>query len=348
MSTSKRTVRTTPDLESRPPVASTRRVSVRAVAFDFENKTTQSLELAQVEGACQGGRFVWLDIDLATETEPQTLLSSFELLDPETIERMLTDEPAVQVLRFESYLHLVLSGCSAPQDRPLAMERVDVAISERLLLTVHQGARRFLDTVRQEYRRDFERYAKSPSFMIYEIFDALTDHFVQVQKTLERRVHALQRQLVGGDPDPGLFSRVSELWSDLLHYRSILVPTRTALSELSTRRSPFVAEATQAFLGNMVGTVERVLQDVLVDRDILSQSLSLQMSITADRTNRAMSKLTVISTVFLPLSFLCGVYGMNFTVIPELQWPYGYGYFWGLVVLVVLGQLIVMRRARLL
>jgi len=85
----------------------------------------------------------------------------------------------------------------------------------------------------------------------------------------------------------------------------------------------------------MAGTVDRVLQDALVDRDILSDSPNNSMSMVAHRTNKVMSKRTVVSVIFLPLSFLCGVYGMNFEVLPELKWSWGYGAFWSAVAVIV-------------
>ena len=109
-----------------------------------------------------------------------------------------------------------------------------------------------------------------------------------------------------------------------------------------------LSEATQAFLANMVGTVDHLLQDMLVDRDILTESLNLHMSLVSHRTNQVMKRLTVVSVVFLPLTFLVGVYGMNFEILPELRWRYGYLYFWSLVVAGVMTLLYMLRRSRLL
>ena len=127
-----------------------------------------------------------------------------------------------------------------------------------------------------------------------------------------------------------------------------MLPARALLNDLSTRRSLFISEATQRFLGNMVGSVDHVLQDMLVDREILSESVNLYMSVVSHRTNQIMKKLTVVSVVFLPLTFLVGVYGMNFEVLPELKWRFGYLYFWALVAAIVLGIARVIRRGRLL
>jgi magnesium transporter len=98
----------------------------------------------------------------------------------------------------------------------------------------------------------------------------------------------------------------------------------------------------------MVGSVDHVLGDMLVDREILSESLDLYMSVVSHRTNETMKKLTVVSVVFLPLTFLVGVYGMNFDVLPELKWRFGYLYFWAVAALAVLLILRIVRRARLL
>jgi magnesium transporter len=87
---------------------------------------------------------------------------------------------------------------------------------------------------------------------------------------------------------------------------------------------------------------------MLVDRDILSESMNLYMSLVSHRTNQVMKKLTAVSVVFLPLTFLVGVYGMNFEILPELRWRFGYAYFWALVAAVVGGLLLLLRRSRLL
>lgn len=165
---------------------------------------------------------------------------------------------------------------------------------------------------------------------------------------LEERVEALQVELLLDRDDDEIFKRVAALGSDLLRFRKVVLPARSVLNDLATRRSLFVSDTTQGFLANMVGSVDRLLENVLADRDILSESLNLYMSVVSHRTNRVMKRLTVVSVIFLPLTFLCGVYGMNFDRLPELHWEYGYSFFW-LCVFVIAGIVAwLSRRARLL
>lgn len=316
------------------------------VELDFERKVDKRIEIDRAKAAIAEGRFVWIDLDVSDALEAKKALGPLGLCADEILDDALTNEPATQSGRYDDYLHLVVTGCRL-QGAHFDLERVDAIIGERFLLTMHKGPVVFLDAVRKVYRSDFQRFAKSPSFLVYELWDHLVENYLAVQKQFEERVEKLQRELIG-EVDDRVFGRVSELGADLLHFRKVVLPARAVLADLSSRKSLFISEATQPFLMNMVGTLERVLQDLLADRDILNDSLNLYMSAVGHRTNRVMNRLTVVSVIFLPLTFLCGVYGMNFEVLPELKWQYGYLYFWGTVAVMVAILLWLMRKNRLL
>lgn len=318
-----------------------------AIRFDFLHKRATSLSWAEVNDALCAGDFVWIDLDVSHTLEAEATLRAFGWLDDEVIEAALTKEPATQHGRYDQYLHLVVAECH-PLGNGFELRRVDVVLSERHFLTLHKAPVAFLDAVRRNYHRDFVRFAKSPSFLVYEVWDHLLDSYLDVQKLMEERVLELQAELRSEHVTDSVFRRISDLSTDLLHFRKIVLPARIVLSDLATRRSELLSETTQGFLGNMVGTVEHVLQDLLVDRDILTGALDLHMSLLGHRTNQVMKKLTAVSVVFLPLSFIAGVYGTNFDFLPELHWRYGYAYFWVVAALVVVLLLTVLRRARLL
>jgi magnesium transporter len=329
------------------PAGEIRPCSVAVVDFDFAKKAERSAALDDVPTILHEGRFAWIDVSATDLEEARSLLAPLALLDDEVLEAALHKEPATQHARYDSYIHLVVSGCRQ-RGSDFDLERVDVVIGERFLITIHRGPVQFMNAVRRDYRSDFVRFAKSPSFLLYEIWDHLLENYLAVQKLMEERVEQLQAELRSEHVDDAVFARLSSLGADLLHFRKILLPARSVLIDLSTRRSLFISEATQSFLANMVGVLEHVLQDLLVDRDILSESLNLYMSMVSHRTNQVMKRLTVVSVVFLPLTFLVGVYGMNFDYLPELHWKYGYAYFWLIVALIASGLLFLMRRARIL
>ena len=319
-----------------------------AVELDFATKKHRKISIDEIKASMEGERtFVWVDVDIANKEEARKVLARLDsMYEPEILEDALSREPATQIARYENFLHLVLSGCRLSGHK-FDLERVDVVMGEKFMLSLHKGQPVFLEAVRKAYIQDFIKFAQSPSFLLYEMWDHLVDNYLNVHKKFEERVDEVQRQLIG-EVDEGVFAEASELGADLLHLRKVVLPARSVLTDLSTRKSAFVSEATQPYLNNMVGTIERVLQDVLVDRDILNGSLNNYMSLVAHKSNKTMSKLTVVSIIFMPLTFLCGVYGMNFEYLPELGWRGSYFVFWGIVVALTAGLLYLMRRNRLL
>ena len=317
------------------------------VELDFQNKREQTIDVERIQSSIESGHFVWIDADVCDLADSKQALLDLGLVAPEVIHSALHSDPATMHARYDEYIHLVVSGCRA-QGVKFELERVDVVLAESFLITVHKGPVVFLSAVKRDYRNDFLRYAKSPSFMLYEIWDHLLENYLVIQKGFEERVEQLQAELRGDKVDDAVFARVSEVGADLLHFRKILLPARAVLTDLSTRRTIFISEATQPFLHNMVGTVEHVLQDLLVDRDILSESVNLYMSLVSHRTNAVMKRLTVVSVVFMPLTFLVGIYGMNFEFMPELRWPLGYLFFWMLAAVLVMTILWLLKRTRLL
>jgi len=339
----------TPELSPTKSMVSRLRASeaVRIIALDFERKSQWPCAPSDAPGVHEAGHLLWVDVDSSDADEARRVLTELGGIEQPTIDDALTKEPSTVLARYDDYLHLVVAGCRQ-RGADFELERVDVVVADGLFVTIHRGPVLVLDAVQREYRFDFVRFARTPSFLVYELWDQLIENYLAIQAVMEERVEGLQIELRRDSADEGTFARLSALGADLLHFRKVLLPARAVLADLATRRSPFVSEVTQPFLANLLGKVEHVLQDLLVDRDILSDSLNLYMSLVSHRTNLVMKRLTVVSVVFLPLTFLCGVYGMNFDVLPELRWPLGYAYFWTLVVTVVVGLLLVMKRARIL
>jgi magnesium transporter len=319
----------------------------QVVEFDFETKRERALAFDQSLAAIRAGKFVWIDLDVRDVSEARERLAVFSELEETIVDDALTSEAVTRHARYEACLHVVVAGYHQ-REQAFELERVDIVIGQGFLLTIHRGPALFLEGVRRDYRATFARFAKNPSFLLYEIWDHLIENYLAVQERMEERVEALQEELRKDTVDNEVFARISDLGADLLHFRKVLLPARAVLADLATRRTLFISKKTQPALQNLIGTLEHVLQDLIVDRDILSESLNLYMSLVSHRTNEVLKRLTVVSVIFLPLTFLCGVYGMNFEILPELHWPNGYQFFWSMVVVIVLTLLTLMRRAKLL
>ena len=330
-----------------------RPVGIRAEFLDFRDRSWGSLRPTEIRGEIDRGRFVWVDVDAAAAerslveaTFPPAAYSGMDvrrLVDDHT---RLSSVAAAGLRRTDRLLQFTFEGgATCGLDDP--GERLDVVVGDGFLVTVHRGPNGVLDAVRRDYVHDFERHAATPSFLLYEICNEQVEQFLAVQGQLEDEVEDIRRALAD-EVDQPAFAAVASVSSKLLTLRRRALPVRRALEELTSRKTELVSEATLTFLAGMINTLERLMSDIAADREILETALNLTLTVMAHRTNHTMNRLAVVSTIFLPLTFLCGVYGMNFVAMPEVDWAHGYTYFWVLSAGITAGVFVFLRRSRLL
>ncbi|MFM7808617.1 MAG: CorA family divalent cation transporter, partial [Planctomycetota bacterium] len=180
-----------------------------AVSMNFATKRLTDITPADAQTEMLEGRFVWIDVNLERADEARTLISSLDLCPPEVLEDAFTRDPATQIGRYEDCLHLVLTGCRLT-GRAFDLERVDAVIGERFMLTLRRGPTEFMNAVHRDFRSDFTRFAQSPSFLLYELWDHLIENYLKVHEAFDARVEAIQRAL-SGEVEESIFQEVSEL-----------------------------------------------------------------------------------------------------------------------------------------
>ena len=324
---------------------------ITAVAFDFERRTEEVLASPDAATeACARGLYCWVDVDCsgcqgrtADCTACADLLRRLGVNDLARAEVLGADREGRYDVH-EDCLHFAVTEARRCEGR-LHTAHVDVVLAARYLVTFRRRDAEFIRQIRRTYREDFLKFARSPGFLLYEIGDHLLEMYRRTLREFSGAAEQVQMRLLG-DVDDAIFREVSDLTQDLLVFRKVVLASRELLHELATRRSPFVSETTQPFLENLAGSLERLGSDLTVEREALAESLNLYLGMVGHRTNKVVNRLTVISTIFLPLSFLCGIYGMNLKNIPEMEWDFGYLFFWALAALIAGGLLVLMKRNR--
>lgn len=320
---------------------------ISVIEFDFQARREQTVDwnVAGIQASIANNCHCWIDIDFSDKAALREELHSLgigEIIFDNVTSLAIDGRHDV----YDECLHVSVAAAppEAGRTEPLI---VDLILAHGLFLTLHRGPVPFLQQVRRSYKQDFVKFAQSIGFLLYEFFDHLIDAYRRRLRQLEDQVEQVQSNIFG-NVDDTIFSHVATLMHDLLNLRKNILAAREVLHELSTRKSSFVPETTRPYLENMVGTLERLGSDLSVEREILAETLNLYLGIVSHRTNRIISRLTVVSMIFLPLTFLCGVYGMNFETFPEIRWKYGYAVFWMLCTGIVTGLLILIRSKRLL
>jgi magnesium transporter len=314
---------------------------VTAVEFDFPARRERTIPAAEAAASCARGQFCWIDVDAAADPAAAGALLRDLGVDAAVVARVLEPDDG----RHDAYddcLHLSLTA-GGFRDGRFATTPVDLVLGAQFLVTVRRGPVEFLEQVRRTYRQDFRKFARSPGFLLFECWDHLIGGYKRADRDVEDRVQGVQEAIFGDAVDDAIFARVAAVTRDLLAFRRIVLTAREVLHELCTRRSPFVPETTVPSLERLVAMLDRLGADLAVEREVMAETLNLYLGLVSHRTNRVVNRLTVVSLVFLPLTFLCGIYGMNFDVMPELKWQFGYAFFWTLALLVAAATLAFMK-----
>lgn len=330
--------------------------AIHAEFLDFRDRSRGQLDASDIPAEIAAGRFVWADLDRAAIApgEHGCLLPDGLLAESLVAEIMTRDRPdegpndhlVSSLSRTDTAIHIRLVG-GRNTAAGIASEILDIVITAGLLVTVHHGRCGVLEAVRCNYVADFEQHAATPSFLVYEFWDKQIDQFLSVQGGLDEEVEAV-RLALRQSADEATLTRLAEVSSRLLALRKRVLPARRVLEELVARKTTLISEATLEFLGKMIDTLERLLADITANREILESAMNFSLTVMTHRTNLTMNRLAVVSTIFLPLTFLCGVYGMNFEVMPETSWAHGYTMFWIVSAIITVTLTIVLKRARLL
>jgi magnesium transporter len=316
---------------------------ISIVEFDFGTKQDRSVGLADVASSRAAGRFCWVDAATPTDAEISDLFSALPI-NSDVRREVLGPDREGRIDVHDDALHFSLTEIRM-RDREMQTSHVDVVVGAGFLLTFHRRDAEFLKRMRRTCHEDFIQFSRSHGFLLYELGDHLLDQHRRALQEATGAVEDVQMRLFG-TVDDGIFKEVALLASDLNSLRRVLLGAREVLHEIAARRSPFIPESTQPFLDRMAGTTERFVADSNAARELLHETLNLYLGMVGHKTNRIVNRLTILSMIFLPLTFLCGVYGMNFEFMPELRWVFGYPAFWVVAVTLAATLLFIMRRAR--
>lgn len=184
---------------------------------------------------------------------------------------------------------------------------------------------------------------RGADYLAYSLVDAAIDAYFPVLEALGDRLEALEEEMLGA-PAPERLSRLHDCKRELLALRRAVWPLREATAQMTRDESPFISAETRVYLRDCHDHAVQLIDLVENYRELAANLTDLHLSSISNRMNEVMKVLTLYSTLFLPLTFIAGVYGMNFKRMPEIEWPWGYGFALGLMVAVAGGMLWWFRR----
>jgi len=248
---------------------------------------------------------------------------------------------------YDSYLFIVLKALyHNAEDRELKVEQISLILGKNLVISFQENDKDTFDTVRERIKNGKWRIRRmGADYLAYSLLDVIVDNYFIVLESLGEEIEDLEEELVT-DPDSTTLMAIHKLKRGMIVLRKSVWPLRELVSGMEREESPLIQESTYLYLRDVYDHVIHIIDTVETFRDMLSGILDIYLSSVSNRLNAVMKVLTIIATIFMPLTFLAGLYGMNFKYMPELEWRWGYPITLLLMALVSAWMLLVFRRKK--
>lgn len=248
---------------------------------------------------------------------------------------------------FGDYLYVVCRMLSLADDGVhLQSEQISLVIGRNFLLSFQERPGDVLEPVRERLRKGRGRIRNGgPGYLGYALLDAVVDHYFYVLEAFGEQIETLEDELLR-EATMASLHRIHVLKREMVLLRRAVRPLRDVLAELDRDETPLLGEAVKPFLRDVYDHVIQVADAVDSFRDILTGLQDLYLSSVSNRMNEVMKVLTIFASIFVPLTFVAGIYGMNFEFMPELGWRWSYPIFWGAIVILVTLMLNYFRRKK--
>lgn len=301
-----------------------RKVGDKMLVYQKQTHTVTSVDTRPP----QPDEVVWLRLKAPSAAEITSVIGEMYHCHPLVVEDCIKQN---QRPKLDSYHdHVLLSFFHVKED--LTTTELEIVMGSNFIISVGQEEIPFVNELHQVFQKFPERM-EHPGRILYHFLDHCVDHYLKVVDRLEDEIESME-QIIYHNPYVKMASKIFISKRKLHTLRRLFSEERNVISGITHQEFPYVREEANVYFMDVFDHLNRVIDSIDSFRDSLSGLLDLQMSMKGDRMNEIMKTLTIVSTFFLPLSFIVGLYGMNVKGIPEYNWSFGYAWVWGIMLFV--------------
>lgn len=304
----------------------------RITILDYDDKRFHAEQTHLVESLIPyktSPTVTWINIDTINDVKLLEKLGTAFNLHPLTLEDVQSVDQRPKLDDYESYIYLDLKILSYNQEKnDIEQEALSLVLGPTYVITFHERESSVLNPIRDRIRSHGGRIRKmGAAYLAYCLVDTVVDHYFILMEKLDEKIESLQDDVMS-NPTPALLQDINDLKRMIIALRKTIWPLRDVIVRMERRDSSLIDDTTRIYLRDVYDHTIHIMDTIETFRDLVSGILDIYLSSSSNRLNEVIKFLTVISTIFIPLTFLAGVYGMNFRHFPELDWRYGYFYFW--------------------
>jgi len=321
---------------------------VTVTVFRYGTTSCEELHVEQIDQLSPPAdeSVIWINVGGVHKVEMVEMLGKQFSLHPLLLEDVMNTDQRPKLDDYEAYIFLVMKMLSLTDRKDIAVEQVSFVLGKNYVISFQENGTDVFQPVRERLRGGKGRLRQSGAdYLLYALVDAIVDQYFAVLEHIGEKIEVVQQAVVD-DPKPETLNEIHALKRQLLFVRRAVWPLRDVMTNLSRSDCPFLQQPTKLFFRDVYDHVVQIVDTIEILRDMVSASLDIYLSSVSYRLNAIMRVLTVITTIFMPLSFIASIYGMNFEYMPELRSPWGYPLVLGVMATVGVGMLVLFRNKR--
>ncbi len=295
---------------------------IRAVAYS-PAAGAREFEIGELKDLLAKGEFIWLDIQDPEDRDFDLLADAFKF-HPLAIEDSRSKFHLPKINEYEDHIFLIWHAIKdVPETPRLETAEVDVFLGRNYLVSIHPMEISHLNKAHEECLKTPDLMKLGLDYLLHSVLDRIVDDYFLIVDRISNRIDGLE-DLIFKNPDERHIKALFELKHQMLFIRKLVAPERDIINTLSRFDSEVVKGQMRIYFQDIYDHLIRVVDLVDTSRDVISGAMDIYLSTVSNRLNEVMKKLTIVATIFMPLTLISGIYGMNFRHMPELSIRYYY------------------------
>ncbi|MGD9335090.1 MAG: magnesium/cobalt transporter CorA [Desulfobacterales bacterium] len=322
----------------------------RITILDYDNVQLHEKQLERIEEAFpfkDSPTTTWLNIDGIHDVELIEKIGANFNIHSLILEDIVNTGQRPKTDDFETYNYFVLKMLYLDeQNDEVRSEQVSLVLGNNFLISFQEAEGDVFTLVRDRIRKGKRRIRKNGcDYLAYALIDAVIDHYFVILESIGATIESLEEELLD-EPAQVTMQSIHELKRELIYMRKQVWPLREMINTVIRGELSLVHEQTIVFFKDVYDHTIQIIDTIESYRDVLSGMLDLYLSTISNRMNEVMKVLTIIATIFIPITFVAGIYGMNFKYMPELEWKWGYLAVWSIIGGIALLMIFFFRRKK--
>jgi magnesium transporter len=304
--------------------------------FDYTKKAFTEEKLTSIEDCFNfkaTDSVTWINIDGLNNMDSIRKIGEHYNLHPLILEDIVNTQQRPKIDEYDDYLFVVFKMLYYDNDQ-LKVEHISLVLGDKYVLSFQESDGDVFEPVRDRIRlnKGIIR-GHGPDYLLYTLMDAVIDNYFLIIETLGEKIEDIEESLFG-ESKANTVQEIQNLKKEALKIRRSIFPLREVVSKIEKAETNLVKDKTKNYFRDLYDHTIQVIETIEIYRDMLWGLMDMHMTNISNKMNEVMKVLTIVATIFIPLTFIAGIYGMNFETMPELKSEYGYPVFW--VVIIVL------------